>query len=552
MTNDFTENKVISWIKKFTCTPIYNNKNIREIIEYEGISLWWFIDIYIYKRIKAIVDEGTDECFSYVQSSGKHLVLARTIIRFLFGKILHLFYRKRGRLKVMVVSSHLSWRIASDSYLKKTKKDIVVGGIIERLVEKGYRVIALDQTTMHGGEIKGMIEKTLQEPGIWMPSETYITPQTISKVLGSRKGLEEKWKALEGNPKFINALTYGGRSLFKSLRRDFQLCVKFHIPKDIFYIEIMKNAVRVEKPDLVLVTGEYASLGLAAIIAGKQERIPTLAIPHGLITPDSRAYMYAKDEISPQGNFRSPYHPIPDKIAVYGEYDKTILTEVSSYPKESILITGQPRYDILSRVDELFDRKTTFKRLGLKPEKKLVVWTTQSQGLSQEENDRSFRAVYSTIKQLSDEVQLIVKLHPNERNTTMHKQIAEEIGIDPLIVRDVDIYEVVYACDLLITKHSITGREAIAMNKPVIVLDLGKERMYIEYIKEGVALAAHNEEDLKNAIRELLKDDSKLAEKRKHYIEKYLHKIDGKSTERVIALIEEMIETKKNGKNTAG
>ena len=51
-------------------------------------------------------------------------------------------------------------------------------------------------------------------------------------------------------------------------------------------------------------------------------------------------------------------------------------------------------------------------------------------------------------------------------------------------------------------------------------------------------------------IEKLLKDDSELAKNRAKYIEKHLYKVDGKATERVVRLIEEMIEkSKKREKN---
>ncbi len=61
-------------------------------------------------------------------------------------------------------------------------------------------------------------------------------------------------------------------------------------------------------------------------------------------------------------------------------------------------------------------------------------------------------------------------------------------------------------------------------------------------MKEGVALGVYKTEDLKPTIKKLLKNDSELAKNRKKYIEKYLYKIDGRATDRVVKLIEEMIE----------
>ena len=63
-------------------------------------------------------------------------------------------------------------------------------------------------------------------------------------------------------------------------------------------------------------------------------------------------------------------------------------------------------------------------------------------------------------------------------------------------------------------------------------------------MKEGVALGVYKETDLVAAIAQLLKNPSELAKHREEYIEKYLYKIDGKATERVIDLINEMITSR--------
>jgi CDP-glycerol glycerophosphotransferase (TagB/SpsB family) len=116
----------------------------------------------------------------------------------------------------------------------------------------------------------------------------------------------------------------------------------------------------------------------------------------------------------------------------------------------------------------------------------------------------------------------------------------------PIIVgKEVNTYELLNACDLAITKWSTTGLEAIALNKPLLILNLGGEPDRVEYVKEGVALGVYNEKDLTPTIEKSLKDDSELAKNRGKYLEKYLYKIDGKATERVVNLIGEMIKERR-------
>ena len=48
----------------------------------------------------------------------------------------------------------------------------------------------------------------------------------------------------------------------------------------------------------------------------------------------------------------------------------------------------------------------------------------------------------------------------------------------------------------MLTKDSTTAMEAIALNKPVIVLNLGGEPDVVDYVEHCVALGVYKEEDL--------------------------------------------------------
>jgi len=216
-----------------------------------------------------------------------------------------------------------------------------------------------------------------------------------------------------------------------------------------------------------------------------------------------------------------------------------------------LVVTGQPRYDILYHADKIYDKEKFFKKYNLNPDHKIILWTTQCHGLSEEENIKNFKTVFETMRNLKD-VTLVIKQHPGEgrRYTKMIGKYLNKYKLNAVVMpRDSDTYEQIFVCDLMMTRHSTTAMEAVALNKPVIILNLSGEPDPVEYVKEGVALGVYKEEDLKPVIERLLKDDSELAKNRKRYIEKYLYKIDGKATERVVKLIGEMIEESKRKKN---
>jgi len=233
---------------------------------------------------------------------------------------------------------------------------------------------------------------------------------------------------------------------------------------------------------------------------------------------------------------------IPDIYIVTGHIFKEKIEK--HLPFKRVIVTGQSRYDNFVDFRNIYSKEKFFKKYKINPNHKIVLWTTQCHGLSYEENIKNFKVVFKTIQNLKNTT-LIIKQHPAEgkKYTKMIKKELKNYKINAIITpKDSDTYEQLFVCDLMITRHSTTATEAVALNKPVIILNLSGEPDPVEYVKEGVALGVYNEKDLKPTIEKLLRDDSELAKNRKSFIEKYLYKMDGKATERVVNLILETIE----------
>lgn len=540
---------IMKWIKNFSNMKIREKLSIKEILNYENISLWWFFQFSFYYLIK----EAYTKNFKTIRrrytrphliSLAKYYILTKFLIRFFCGKLISLLYRNSNNSKILCISYPMNWRQTANPLSKKPKDDIMLGSVISKLQEQNFNIIGLEQDS----KLKNLFEKTLYTGGLWRPVETYLTFDSIKRAFKASKKFEKKWNELKREQNFINSLKYNGFSLFNLLENYFEEFFRLSTFQEILYIESIKRAIEMEKSDLVLITCEYCLLGRAAVIGGKLKDIPTLAIQHGVIHPLHPGYVYTKNETSDE--IAPKYCPLPDKTVVYGQYHKDILTKLSAYPENSVVVTGQPRYDILYYADKIYSKEKFLKKYKINPNYKIVLWTTQCHGLSYEENIKNFKTIFETMQNLKNTM-LIIKQHPGEgkKYTKMIKDNLSNYKINAIITpKDSDTYEQLFICDLMITKHSTTTMEAIALNKPVIILNLSGEPDPVEYVKEGVALGVYDEKDLNSAIENLLKDDSELAKNRKNFIEKYLYKIDGKAAERVINLIIHMIEESKKEK----
>ena len=99
----------------------------------------------------------------------------------------------------------------------------------------------------------------------------------------------------------------------------------------------------------------------------------------------------------------------------------------------------------------------------------------------------------------------------------------------------------------MLTINSTAAIEAIILDKPVIVVNLTGEVDIMPYAQSGAALGVYKEEELVSAINDALNDKNtirQLKEARKMFESEHAYKVDGKSTERVVELIERIIESK--------
>ena len=116
-----------------------------------------------------------------------------------------------------------------------------------------------------------------------------------------------------------------------------------------------------------------------------------------------------------------------------------------------------------------------------------------------------------------------------------------------IVSKDMDLYEALTCCDLLISIQSTVILEALALGKPAIQLNLAEEHdVFGEGAKEMITWVK-DERKLIPAIRKaLLQDpDFRKVEKRKErFISKYYHRVDGKVTERLIALVDQLPKKK--------
>lgn len=569
MRNAFLDDIALERLHTITGTRLACGKTLVEMTTYAGVAMWWFVDAEFYYSLAVMLNARLGEGLWRHRARSiydRMEFLTQVFENFLVRAILRLYETKpspsRGaeRIpKILFTAQDWQWRVIRDQETGFTKKsDAFFDSILTKFLGKSEFVGVDPLTPLHPVLLRAQIPKwkiLIDKLRNWSipqkPTELYWSLNAWRTERAASKHFKGVWHILQSDSEFRVICARAGGGAGDSVVES-QLGYYFHVafPRAVRYIQMANRMIKKEKPDLILLLNEYGLFERATVIAAKQLGVPTVAIQHGVIHAKHRGYMHSRHEISPDGGSESPYCPIPDATAVFGPFYKRLLTKLSTYPEDRVFITGQPRYDRIYHIEKLYSRERFLREHSIDPNNKMVLWTTQCHGLSMEENHRNFVTVLKTMRRFEN-VRLVIKQHPGEGPiyTRMIQNYLANYGVGAVITRgDSDVYEQLYACDLMVAKSSTTIMEAVALDKPVIVLNLTAEPppIGLDYVKEGVAIEVSGEEELNSAIQGLLTSDRKLARNRKRFVEKYLYRLDGRATNRVINLISKAMRNTEN------
>lgn len=255
-----------------------------------------------------------------------------------------------------------------------------------------------------------------------------------------------------------------------------------------------------------------------------------------------------------------PVHGIPapsrgyaTKVAVWSEKHKEAVLQRGGNA-EKMVITGSPAHDLIYQKLYEQSKQTKIKvhrLLDIEEDKQIILFTSQPWAIERfctfEEQRHLTELIVETCAQFSD-CTLVIKLHPRQ-------SVEEYIYLNdhPLKNRfrlvtekDADLYDLILVAKVLITQTSTTGLEAMLFNKDVVVMDLFLPfKDVMSYVKSGAALGVYREDELLDTLCKILKDERtqrELKSNREKFTAEYTYKFDGRSADRVIELISEMLK----------
>jgi len=293
--------------------------------------------------------------------------------------------------------------------------------------------------------------------------------------------------------------------------------------------------------DLILFS-EWVSPELFAILKeAKRRKIPTLFAQEGSINP---TVSYSVDIY-------------PDRLAVWGEVAKNLYVE-KGIQESRITITGQPRFDWYYRFKPEAAINNNPKKILFASQ---ALWAEPELYPGAEEVIKeTIGIIHKAAKELG--VKLYCKLHPSDKREFYDIKGIEILpdtgvsqerrskwfsatGYDPDISDLKNLVGMISSFDVVVTILSTLGLEAMILNKPTIFLDLGRYystlKLNIELKKEANFAFVHNEPDFRRLLALYLQNPTAHSVQAKEVLYNFIYKNDGKASERLIKLINEMV-----------
>ncbi|MFN8413193.1 MAG: hypothetical protein U0Z26_12470 [Anaerolineales bacterium] len=266
---------------------------------------------------------------------------------------------------------------------------------------------------------------------------------------------------------------------------------------------------------------------VAGIKSVKPE-ITTVGLQTSLMGKSHLGYCFLPDQISNKNEINSPYAPLPDYIAAYGNTTYGMLTKVIG--KERVVLTGPIRYPYLklaTQSERDFAEKDWRNRLNLKEDAVLALLALPS---IREEALTIIEWALSLTKKYP-QLYFLVRFHYWAVLTEELEETSLKYFFDRYQIASGDLHELLLASRFIITGTSSVGVEAMVSGcmpisyKPTRRYDFGR----IQDVEEG-AFFYTSENELEFAMDECVLQSKGFMERKmqwKNLIQRLCNPLDG-------------------------
>jgi len=356
----------------------------------------------------------------------------------------------------------------------------------------------------------------------------YYSDEVLDSVHSSLSVLNSLKSKLQKaiNP-FRCKLTSGTDIDWSQLKREMSWLCNREIPRLIYYLFPMIEIVSKNHIDLMITADDADQRSKLASYVAREYGIPTLVVQQGTTTK----------------NYPDWYQFAGDYVAAMSEKSREIIN-AQGVSLELIEVTGHPGHDKL-----LKSEYENLKGVDACKNDFIVLFASQPYVLGAFKSKAARRnAIRDACEAISSIkwVKLIVKAHPYESMLELRSILKNCKNIE-IVGRDVEIAELIKSCSVFVTMFSQTTLEALYANKPVINVNFPNVVQTSLYYSGKATKVAVNRADLLQEIVEIKNGTSyyltkEAQEEKANLLSKWAFKNDGLATDRIIALVKNIIK----------
>jgi len=136
-----------------------------------------------------------------------------------------------------------------------------------------------------------------------------------------------------------------------------------------------------------------------------------------------------------------------------------------------------------------------------------------------------------------------VRLHPGDDRAAVQAALREAGAASGTLTSGGSLADLVLAADVVVAQVSTVVAESILLDRPTLVVDMHGRGGYEDYARAGASEPVTDLADLPEMLRRALDDDAmraRMADGRADYVRAHFLAADGRSAERVAAVVGEV------------
>jgi hypothetical protein len=340
------------------------------------------------------------------------------------------------------------------------------------------------------------------------------------EFLRLRRSFVEKWEKYRHL--LSSSIRWNGLNLWPVVSERFQRIFRRKLPLVAVEVDGARQLLIERKvKSLLLASDAHHGERLFTLVAN-QLGIPSLVVQHGATLGDfGYVPLYAT------------------QFAAWGEISKQWLIARGVSP-ERIVITGSPRLDNLADNKKFgLTREDFCSQLSLPPSGLWVLWAMDP--ITKQENAAILKVLLDVVNRI-EWCYLIIRPHPGSPQTAWISRFVNSQKHVVISSPEYPLYEILKAVDAVIIQDSTVGLEAMALDKPVIVLYPKGKPIGELYIQSGAVNVVTCVDELQHTLEHLYQNRAltvtdSMSFARYNFVRSFFFEIDGQSVRRVAEAI---------------